>query len=356
MSEEGVIAELDLKDARTRYHHAMAPEDYERLPFYSALLKELEDDPLALELLASVRSSQRNPMLVLAALQLASLRGHIVLAPIYDDARRGELRRPKSAAHRVMVALHDEPHLVRDELWRSTQTNEPGRSAVLQAVVTDVVRGDETMNVLEVGASAGINLRFDQFPVRTRDDENPLTLVCDDRSEIDRSRVLPQVNQRVGIDLNPLSLANEEDRLWLKACLWAEERRRHERFDAIVAAYEHWPSATILRGSVRDRLDDALARCETGDTTIIVNTWTAAYFTQDDRVWYFDEVVRRSRHNNVAWISIESPMVTWPGVDAAKDEIHRAASLIVVTHPGRAPVRWGWCHAHGRWLERITTA
>ncbi len=151
---------------------------------------------------------------------------------------------------------------------------------------------------------------------------------------------------RVGIDLNPLSLANEEDRLWLKACLWAEERRRHERFDAIVAAYEHWPSATILRGSVRDRLDDAIARCETGDTTIIVNTWTAAYFSHDERVWYFDEVVRRSRHDNVAWISIESPMVTWPGVDATKDDDpssrvadrgdtsgHRAGTMGVVSRP-----------------------
>ena len=334
----------------------MAPEDYDRLPFYSALLKELEDDHLALELLASVRESQRNPMLVLAALQLAALRGHVVLAPIYDDARRGELRRPKSAAHRVVTALRDEPDLVRGELWRSTQTNEPGRSAVLQAVVADLVRGDESVNVLEVGASAGINLRFDQFPVRDHDDANPLTLVCDDRSEIDRSQALPQVNERVGIDLNPLSLANEDDRLWLKACLWAEERRRHERFDAIVAAYEHWPSATILRGSVRERLNDAIARCATGDTTIIVNTWTVAYFSKDEREWYFDEVVRRSRHDNVASISIESPMVTWPGVDATKDDLHRAASQIVVTRSGTSPVRWGWCHAHGRWLERITAA
>ncbi|MGC2485186.1 MAG: DUF2332 family protein [Acidimicrobiales bacterium] len=354
---EGVgSGELDLNDARRQYHYAMAPEDYGRLPFYSALLGEMENDHLALELLASVRASQRNPMLVLAALQLAALRGHVVLAPIYDDARRGELRRPKSAAHRVIATLHDEPHLVRSELWRSTQTNEPGRSAILQAVVVDLVHGGETVNVLEIGASAGINLRFDQFPVRSFDDANPLTLVCEDRTEIDRTRKLPRVKKRVGIDLNPLSLTKEEDRLWLKACLWAEERRRHERFDAIVAAHEHWPRATILKGSVRDRLDDAFNRCATGNTTIIVNTWTAAYFRQEEREWYFEEVSRRSARDNVAWISIESPMVAWPGVDVIKDDPHRAASQIVVSHFGASPVRWGWCHAHGRWLERTTGA
>jgi hypothetical protein len=356
MTDEEVIGEPDLNDARRRYHHAMAPEDYERLPFYSALLGELESDRVALGLLASVRVSQRNPMLVLAALQLAALRGHVVLAPIYDDARRGVLRRPKNAAHHVMATLREEPHLVGDELWRSTQTNEPGRSAVLQAVVADLAHGDETVNILEVGASAGINLRFDQFPVRAHDDANPLTLVCEDRSEIDRTRRLPQVNDRVGIDLNPLSLAIEEDRLWLKACLWAEERRRHERFDAIVAAQERWPSANILRGSVRERLDDALVRCTTSDSTIIVNTWTAAYFSHDEREWYFDEVSRRCARGRVAWISVESPMVTWPGVDATDEETHRAASQIVVMRPGATPVRWGWCHAHGRWLERTTVA
>jgi hypothetical protein len=356
MSKESVTGELDLNDARRRYHYAMAPEDYERLPFYSALLGELQNDQLALELLASVRTSQRNPMLVLAALQLAALRGHAVLASIYEDARRGELRRPRTAARRVMATLRQEPHLVKHELWRSTQTNEPGRSAVLQAVVADLAQGDEPVNILEVGASAGINLRFDQFPVRALDDDNPLTLVCEDRSAIDRHRVLPRVSQRVGIDPNPLSLANEEDRLWLKACLWAEERRRHERFDAIVVAEKGWPRATILRGNVRERLVDAFSRCSANATTIIVNTWTAAYFSHDEREWFFDEVSRQCALGGVAWISVESPMVTWPGVDATTEDVHRAASQIVVTRPRAAPVRWGWCHAHGRWLERTTVA
>jgi hypothetical protein len=354
VSEERVNDEPDLNDARTRYHHAMAPEDYERLPFYSALLHELQGDHLALELLASVRTSQRNPMLVLAALQLAALRGHVVLAPIYDDARQGALRRPKSAAQRVITALHRDPELVRGELWRSTQTNEPGRSAVLQVVVADLVQSGEAVNILEVGSSAGINLRFDQFPVHAHDDANPLTLICEDRFLVDRSRALPRVCERIGIDLNPLSLADEDDRLWLKSCVWAEERRRHERFDAIVAAFDHWPTATILRGSVQERLNDALARCTNGSITIIVNTWTAAYFSRDELAWYVDEVLRRTRHERVAWISIESPMVTWPGVDTASEDLHRAASQIVVARSGASPVRWGWCHAHGRWLERTT--
>jgi hypothetical protein len=346
--------ELDLDDARKRYRFALAPEDYERLPFYSALLHDLERDPLALDLLASVRVEQRNPMLVLAALQLAALRGHPILGPIYDDARHGVLGDPESAAERVVDVLNAAPGLVRDELGRSTQTNEPGRSAVIQAVVADVASGAKEINLIEVGTSAGINLYFDRFTVRDHDDGRALTLVCEDVTPIDRSRPLPEVLTRVGIDPNPLDLSNEEDRLWLKACLWPEQRRRHDRFDAIVAAKPSWPDLTMLRGRAMDRLNDAFEFVDPSALTVIMNTWTAFYFTDDERAEYFSEVSRRCAHDNVAWLSIESTMVKWPHVEVDAQAGQRAASQVVVTRSGGSPVRWGWCHAHGRWLERTT--
>jgi hypothetical protein len=347
---------LDLDDARKRYRFALAPEDYDRLPFYSALLHELEDDALALELLASVRVEQRNPMLVLAALQLAALRGHPVLGPIYDQARHGVLGDAEGAAKRVLDVLHAAPELVRDELWRSTQTNEPGRSAVIQAVVAELASSVKAVNVIEVGTSAGINLYFDQFIVRDHDDGKPLTLVCEDVTPLDRSPPMPDVLTRVGIDPNPLLLASEEDRQWLKACLWPEQRRRHDRFDAIVAATPSWPALTILRGRAMERLNDAFELVDASTLTIVMNTWTAFYFTDDERAEYFNEVSRRCANAHVAWLSIESTMVKWPHVDVDEEVRHRAASQIVVTHSGGSAVRWGWCHAHGRWLEKTTAS
>jgi hypothetical protein len=346
--------ELDLDDARKRYRFALAPEDYERLPFYSALLHELETDQLALELLASVRVEQRNPMLVLAALQLAALRDHPILGPIYNDARHGELGEPDSAAKRVIDVLHDTPELVRDELWRSTQTNEPGRSAVIQAVVADLAEGATAVNVIEVGTSAGINLYFDKFTVRDHDDGKALTLVCEDVTPLDRSRPMPEVLTRIGIDPHPLLLANEEDRRWLKACLWPEQRRRHERFDAIVEAQPSWPTLTILRGHAMEQLNHAFELVDDSAMTIVMNTWTAFYFTDHERVEYFNEVSRRCAKGNVAWLSIESTMVKWPHVDTDDHVRHRAASQIVASQARGSAVRWGWCHAHGRWLEKTT--
>jgi len=345
----------DLDDARMRYHFALAPEDYERLPFYSALLHLLENDTLALELLAGVRVEQRNPMLILATLQFAALSGHEELGPLYEEARQARLGDCDEAARRVLEVIHETPELVRNELWRSTQTNEPGRSAVLQAVINDLVIEDEAeVNVIEVGSSAGINLCFDQFPVRAKDDSNPLTLICEDLTPIDRSRVTPLVNSRVGIDPHPLDLASDDDRRWLKACLWPEERRRHERFDAIVEARPSWPEATILTGRAMERLDDAFAMCSRDTMTIVFNTWVAFYFSPDERTDYFNELIARCATNNVAWISVESTLVAFPDFEIDEAARHRGASQIVVTRPGSKPTRWGWCHAHGRWLEQTT--
>ena len=99
---------------------------------------------------------------------------------------RGELDDPLGAATRVVHVVNDEPETVRRELHRSTQTNEPGRSAVFQAVIALIATaGHHVINIVDVGTSAGLNLYFDQFPVRARDDDNPLTLVCRDDS-VDR--------------------------------------------------------------------------------------------------------------------------------------------------------------------------
>jgi hypothetical protein len=296
-------------------------------------------------------------MLILAALHLAALRGHPELGPFYEFARNGQLDDPDGAARVVLEVLHDAPGLVREELWRSTQTNEPGRSAVIQAVVGDLVVGDSApINVIDVGTSAGINLHFDQFPVRQRDEGNPLTLVCEDRTPIDRSSPLPRVISRVGIDPHPLDLERSDDRLWLKACLWPEERRRHERFDAIVVARRSWPTTTILKGRALERLDDALGLAEPTAMTVVMDTWAAFYFTPQERLDYYAKLSQTCTVDNVAWISIESPLTQWPGLEVDVQARRRGAAQVVLTRPGSSPKRWGWCHAHGRWLEQITTS
>lgn len=313
----------------------------------------LEDDRVAQELLAGVRVEQRNPMLVLASIHLAALRGHRVLEPIYRDARYGLTSDPQDAARRVVDIVHKEPELIRSQLHRSTQTNEPGRSAIFQAVIALIAQhGHSSINLIDVGTSAGINLYFDQFPVRATDDENPLTLVCRDETPVDRTLRLPEVHSRVGIDPSPLDLSIDDDRLWLRACLWPEEPRRRARLDAIIAQRVSWPATSVLRGTAADRLDDAFALGDSSSLTVVINSYAAAYFSEADQLTYFAELSERCRHGNVAWVSLESPfMVRWPTSSTSSASARAGATQVLVTLPGERPSEWGWCHHHGLWLR-----
>ena len=341
---------LDLADARRRYERALAPEDFERLPFYAALLRRFQQDQLSLELLASVREEQRNPMLILAVLQWHALSGHPVLGPLYDEVRSGRAFDPEAFAREVLATLHRDLTLVSGQLWRATQTNEPGRSAVLQAVISDLAQGHDVVNLVEVGCSAGINLHLDRFTVRESDDGEPLTLVCRDvTGPLDRE--LPAIARRAGVDPNPLRLEDKEDQRWLKACLWPEDHRRHARLDAIVAAWHSWEPLDIYRGTAGERFEEALANLSDA-LTIVVNTWVLFYLSSEERRTFLEAAHNAARRGGVATVSVETKQVEIPGFQTQRRAHERGASRIVVAREFSSPELWGWCHPHGRWLER----
>ena len=341
----------DLDDARRRYGWALTDEDRVRLPYYDALTRALAADETGLTLLAEVRAEQRNPMLVLAALHLLALEGDPALAPLYGAVRDGGGGDPAAWAGAVVGVARAEPDLVRSHLHRATQTNEPGRSAVLQAVVPRAAPGASAINLVELGASAGINLHFDQFPVAAVDGDDPLTLVCEDRGPVDRSAPLPGVAARVGVDLEPLDLSDRDDQLWLLACLWPEEPRRAARLRAIIERRPSWPPVTVLAGDALERLDDALALCDPRYPTVVVDTWFAPYLPDDAQ----DEMHRRlsalCASGAAGWVSVELPVaLRWPAPADRTEPPNVGATEVVVARVGGAPEHVGWCHHHGRWL------
>ncbi len=345
--------ELDLADARRRYGWALTPEDQERLPFYAGLMRSFQGSDTALRLLAGVRVEQRNPMLVFAVLHLLALEGHPLLAPLYDDVRHGRVGDLDAMVAAVTDVVEGEPELVRAQLHRSTQTNEPGRSAVLRAVVPFAAAGATSVNLVDVGTSAGVNLFLDHYPVSSTDDANPLTLVCEDTGPVDRGVALPKIVARTGVDLHPLDLTDPDDQRWLEACVWPEERRRFERMDAIIHARPSWPPMTILQGDALARLDDAIAQGLPGVRTVVMNTWFAAYLSHDAQARYYGRLTDLCATGDVAWISIELPvLVTWPEARGTTAPPQEGATQVVVTRPGGAPTHYGWCHHHGRWLLR----
>jgi hypothetical protein len=339
-------------DAVWRYRHALTADDADRHPCYRELCRRLGESEVAADLLASVPVEHRNPMLVLAALHYSALGGDDRLAGLYADLGSGT-QDPVRFATAVVAVVEADPTVVSSQLHRTTQTNEIGRSAILQPVLRELrARGLEHIDVVDVGASAGLNLYVDHYRVVESPGADDTALVSESLGELPTGP-MPLIGARTGIDLNPLDLRQEDDARWLRACLWPEDARRMRRLELIERASAGWEPLRMLKGGVLERLGDALEGATTEQPSVLWHTWAAAYFPPEVQREFGDRMRTIVRSGRVAWVSVEWPvMVPEMGLPEPGGEPPREGSCqIAVAMPGAAPEHWGWSQHHGRWVS-----
>jgi hypothetical protein len=216
---------------RIRLRHALAGQRAYcegRSPFYAAVLRELEDDPDAAWFATAEHAWQERRFavdweaahLLLACLHFWALRGAAELAELYPSCggRGGD---PGGAVRRFLERAPA-------EFWRrlsdgKVQTNEVGRSIAWMLPAAAAFGGRRMpFHLVELGASAGLNLIGDHLPQACR--------FVGHAPPPHWNRVQPALT-RAGLDLCPRTLADAEDLLWLKACVWADDLPRLERLD-----------------------------------------------------------------------------------------------------------------------------
>lgn len=159
-----------------------------------------------------------------------------------------------------------------DWLDSPPQTNEVARSAALigaarflQALIPLPLR------LLELGASAGLNLNFDRYHLQ--DGPEGVVLTPDWRGEMPRGKIV--VACRRGVDLNPLD--PDRDGLRLMAYCWADQGGRMARLRAALDLARRDPPR-VDRGDAGDWLGDRLAQAMPGRLTMVFHTIAAQYF------------------------------------------------------------------------------
>jgi len=208
------------------------------------------------------------------------------------------------------------------------QTNEVGRSAVLvggYAAITH--RTALPLRVLEVGASAGLNLRWDHFAYDTG------RVVCGDATSPvrfagvweGRPPDLParfEVAERRGCDRNPLDATTPEGRLTLMSYVWPDQVDRFTRLEAAIEVARRVP-ATVDRADADTWVADRLTLPLPGLATVVVHSIVLQYLPREARA-RFREVIhaageRASGASPLAWLRMEPGgdraelrLTTWP--------------------------------------------
>lgn len=180
----------------------------------------------------------------LHALALAGKAG--VLAQLYGVGGAAALV-PEAALDRALErALEDHAAELSGWLSHPTQTNEVARVAGLVAAFHELGRKNALpCELLELGASAGLNLNFPRYAVRLG-----AVGACAARSAVTlqpewRGRPVVAapliITSARGVDLHPLDVTDAADRARLKAYVWPGEHQRSARLAAAIGIARRVP-------------------------------------------------------------------------------------------------------------------
>jgi hypothetical protein len=253
---------------------ARAAADVEAGGPVAAVLAGHEDDPgpsaLALRLLGSVH-------------RLVLERRAGALAASYPSV--GGTWEPEAGWSAFRALLEEQPDDVRAWLDRAPQTNEVGRATALYGGLLHLPR-DLPARLVEIGSSAGLNLRADRFAhvdaAGRRFGPTDAEVVLDPAW---RGRALEpwpdlRVVERLGSDLHPVDPATTEGRLSLTAYVWPDQRARLERLRAAFRTAERHP-VDVARQDARSFVE-ALDLVD-GTTTVLWHSVMWQYLPAADQ-------------------------------------------------------------------------
>lgn len=346
-----------------------------RLPLYRYLCERIARDPEVADLLALARPGQQVPNLLLAAVHDVLLAGEG--RPL--DRWYGSLtEHPHPVGNgaddpwpRFREVAMEHPWVRRDLRIRSTQTNEVGRCTALLPALTQLAAdapgaphgGERPLGLVEVGASAGLNLLVDRYGYEYEPGHHHvghrsvLTLHADLRGALvpPFRADPPEIDSRVGLDLHPVDLADRAQARWLVACQWPDQPERIHRARTAIALAHGTPPRLVTGDAVDDVAP--LVRAVAGHALpVVIATWTLAYLDADRQRAFLAVLDGLGAERDLSLVLAEQPervpgLPVPPRPDGRPDGAPTALVRMDWRDGTRTAVRLADLHPHGRWLE-----
>jgi hypothetical protein len=175
------------------------------------------------------------------------------------------------------------------------QTNEVGRSAALLGGFLEVAhRTGLPLRILEIGASAGLNLRWDRYRYESPDgawggpgSKVTFTRNFDVPPPMNRTA---EVAERRGCDVNPIDPTTDEGRLTLRSAIWADQLGRMALLDGAIEIASEMPVEVEGIDAV-SFLERELARPVGGAATVVYHSVFMQYVAEPDQKRIEDVIV-----------------------------------------------------------------
>ena len=277
-----------------------------------------------------LRGHERDPRFSVLGLRFLGAVNRLVLTgrePALADAYAS--RDVPQAWERLRETLARNAAELRGSLERPVQTNEVGRcAALLFGFLAVSAETGLPLRLLEVGASAGLNLRWDRYAYAADrfswgPDESPLRLQFELEGELPELPPGVEIASRRGCDAAPIDPTTSEGRLALLSFIWPDQGERIVRMHGALesAATEE---VSVDRESAAPWARRMLAEPVPEQATVIYHSIVSQYLGDDERDALFSSIreagERATGDAPLAWLRMEPAddranleLTLWPG-------------------------------------------
>jgi hypothetical protein len=341
------------------------PPEFTSSPLYRALSRTVAAEDRLLDLASRGRPGQYPTFLFFGAVQYLLLSGiEHPLAVFYPSIATGGAPPTAGGAEAVvapgpalMAFCEQYEHELTEVIsTRLVQTNQVQRALGLRLGLSAIARDvPGPVHVIEVGASAGFNLRFDRYGYtvggrRFGDSASPVQLIADHYGSgaLPDLDALPSIASVVGVDLNPIDVLDPDGRRWLEALVWPENHYQRALLAAALDLTATDPPP-IHRGDAIDVLPLIAPTLPAGEPRVVFHSATRIHVPAD-RLEAFDAAIASlGQDGPLWWLSVEEA----PDPDPRPDPTRYGAALQLRAPDGERRTL-AVVEGHLRWVETIT--
>jgi hypothetical protein len=229
-----------------------------------------------------------------------------------------------AAFEALLAALPQREDQIRASIPDTVQYSEPRRSAALLPGFLEVARKTKLpLRLVELGSSAGLNLRWDCYGYETRSGswgpvDSPLVFRDPYEGEPPAFDVTARVVERCGCDLNPIDPVTDDGRLTLQSFLWPDQPDRFERLARAIEVARKVP-VKLDRAEAVGWLERRLASPRPGIATVVFHSIVLLYLSNAAKI-HMEALLekagaRATAEAPLAWLSME-PEAGQAGIDA----------------------------------------
>jgi hypothetical protein len=266
---------------------------------YEYLSLQIAQDKEILELASQSEPGQPVPNLLLGSVHYLLLRGKDhKLKYFYPSIVEEPQNTEEVYPYFRNFCMENKEEIISLLKNRLVQTNEVRRCSYLYPVFNYIYETvKKPLALIEIGTSAGLQLLWDKYSYSYGTNEifgntqSNVTITSEVRGNYSPAVYMgsPPVAVRIGVDLNIIDLANEDEYLWLQALIWPEHEDRREMLSS-AAEYVKRSSVTLIEGDGTELLMELEKNISEEYAICVFHTHVANQMSQESKATLLRDV------------------------------------------------------------------